>query len=119
MQQQSVLVIDVKDAFLTVPQKDFFLVKIPNWAKTDEMRSNGINFGKLLRPLPGQRNTASNLHEHFESTLSQFDFIPFEGTVYKRKTKCRCVTVHVDDVLVVGSKEDCNWFETELSKTSL
>ena len=44
VQQLSVLVVHVKDAFLTVPQKDLVLVEIPNWAKTDEMRSNGIIF---------------------------------------------------------------------------
>ena len=47
MQQLSVLVMDVKDAFLTVPQINLNLVEIPSWAKADEMRSNGINFWKL------------------------------------------------------------------------
>ena len=44
VQHLSVLAMDVKDAFLTVPQKDLVLVEIPNWATTDEMRSNGLNF---------------------------------------------------------------------------
>ena len=83
------------------------------------MRSNGINAWKLLRCLPGQRKAASNWHDHFESTVGRFDFIPFEGmvTVYKHKTKCMYVTIHVDDLLVIGSNDDCNWFKTELSKT--
>ena len=46
--------------FLTVPQKDLALVEIPDWAKVDEMRSNGVNFWKLLHCLPGQRKAASN-----------------------------------------------------------
>lgn len=36
-QLSGMLVTDVKDAFLTVPQRDFVLVGIPAWAKTDEM----------------------------------------------------------------------------------
>jgi len=36
-QLSSMLVTDVQDAFLTVPQRDFVLVGIPAWAKTDEM----------------------------------------------------------------------------------
>ncbi len=80
VQQLSVLVMDVKDAYLTVPQKDL---------------------------------------EHFESTVSQFGFVLFEGmvTVYKHKTKCMSVTINVDDLLVIGSNDDCNWFKTGLSKT--
>ena len=83
------------------------------------MQSNGINFWKLFRCLPGQRKAASNWHEHLEPTVSRFDFIPFEGmvTVYKHKTKCIYVTIHVDDLLAIGSNDDCNWFKTELSKT--
>ena len=36
-----------------------------------------------------------NWHERFESTVSQFDFIPFEGmvTVYKHKAKCMYVSI--------------------------
>ena len=51
--------------------------------------------------------------------MSQFDFIPFEGlvTVYKHKTKRMYLTIHVDDLLVIGSNDDRNWFKTELSKT--
>ena len=62
---------------------------------------------------------ASNWHEHFESTVSQFDFIPIEGmvTVYKHQTKCMYVTIHVDDLLVIVSNDSCDWFKTELSKT--
>ena len=28
------------------------------------------------------------------------------------------VTIDFDDRLVIGSNDDCNWFKTELSKTS-
>ena len=55
VQQLSVLVMDVKDACLTVPQKDLVLVEIPSGEKTDDMRANGIDFWKILRCLPGQR----------------------------------------------------------------
>ena len=27
------------------------------------------------------------------------------------------VTIHVDDLQVIGSNDDCNWFKAELSKT--
>jgi len=52
--------------------------------------------------------------------VNQLDFISFEGmvTAYKHKVKCVCVyiTIHVDDLLVVGSCDDCNWFKEQISK---
>ncbi len=118
VQQLNVLVMDVKDAFLTVPQRDLVVVEIPTWAKTEEMISKGVNFWKLLRCLPGQRKAALHWHEHFEATVSKLNFIPFEGmvTVYKHQTKIMYVTIHVDDLLVIGSRDDCVWFREEISK---
>ena len=37
--------------------------------------------------------------------------------MYKCKTKCMYVTIHVDDLLVIGLDDDCSWFKTDLSKT--
>ena len=118
VQQLSVLIMDVKDAFLTVPQRDLVIVQIPVWAQTDDMITKGIGHWKLLRCLPGQRRAALHWHEHFESTVNQLDFISFEGmvTVYKHKVKQMYITIHVDDLLVIGSNDDCNWFKEEISK---
>ena len=118
VQQLSILIMDVKDAFLTVPQRDLVIVQIPAWAQTEEMISNGVGYWKLLRCLPGQRRAALHWHEHFESTVNQLDFISFEGmvTVYKHRVKRMYITIHVDDLLVVGSHDDCNWFKEQISK---
>ena len=118
VQQLSIMIMDVKDAFLTVPQRDLVIVQIPAWARTNDMISKGIAHWKLLRCLPGQRRAALHWHEHFESTVNQLDFISFEGmvTVYKHKVKQMYVTIHVDDLLVIGSHDDCNWFKEEISK---
>jgi len=61
---------DVKDVFLTVPQRDLVIVEVPTWAQTEEMISNGVEYWKLLRCLPGQRRAALRWHEHFEATVS-------------------------------------------------
>ena len=118
VQQLSVLVMDVKDAFLTVPQRDLVIIEIPTWAKSESMTASGVDFWKLVRCLPGQRKAPLHWREHFESTVSKFDFIPFEGmvTVYKHKVKCMYITIHVDDLLGIGSQDDCEWFKSEVSK---
>ena len=69
VQQLSVLVMDVKDALLTVPQRDLVIIEIPTWAKSNDMAENGVDFWKLVRCLPGQRKAALHWHEHFESTV--------------------------------------------------
>ena len=52
VQQLNILVMDVKHAFLTVPQRDLVIVEVPTWARTEEMISNGVKYWKLLRCLP-------------------------------------------------------------------
>ena len=118
VQQLCVLVMDVKDAFLTVPQRDLVIVEIPTWAKSNDMTTNGVDFWKLVRCLPGQRKAALHWHEHFEPTVSKFDFIPFEGmvTVYKHRVKCMYITIHVDDLLIIGAQDECEWFKAEISQ---
>ncbi len=37
--------------------------------------------------------------------------------MYKNKDKPMYVTIHGDDLLVVGPFDECNWFKAELSKT--
>ena len=37
-------------------------------------------------------------------------------TVYKHKVKCMYIAIHVDDLLVIGSQDDCEWFKSEISK---
>lgn len=70
VQQLNILVMDVKDVFLTVPQRDLVIVEVPTWAQTEEMISNGVEYWKLLRCLPGQRRAALRWHEHFEATVN-------------------------------------------------
>ena len=99
-----------------VPQRDLVIIEIPTWAKSNDMTENGVDF--WMRCLPGQRKAALHWHEHFESTVSKFDFIPLEGmvTVYKHRVKCMYITIHSDDLLVIGSQDDCEWFKSEMSK---
>ena len=50
--------------------------------------------------------------------MNQLDFISFDGmvTVYKHRVKCMYITIHVDDLLVIGSNDDCIWFKEHISK---
>lgn len=111
--QLSILVCDIKDAFLTVPQRELVVVEVPSWIKD----ANGPQFWKLCRCLPGQRRAALHWNEKFESVAQTMGFIAFEPTptVFCHSDRRISLTIHVDDLLVVGSDFDCNWFLKELS----
>ena len=116
MYQLSILVCDIiKDAFLTVPQRDLVIVEVPSWIKQE---GSTPQFWKLRRCLPGQRRAALHWNEHFESVVQSMGFISFDAmpTVFKHGEKKLYLTIHVDDLLVVGSMFDCKWFLEELAR---
>ena len=111
--QLSILVCDIKDAFLTVPQRELVIVEVPSWIKSE----GSPQFWKLCRCLPGQRRAALHWNEFFESVVQQMGFIAFEPmpTVFRHTERRVYLTIHVDDLLVIGSDFDCKWFLDELS----
>ena len=113
--QLSILVCDIKDAFLTVPQRELVIVEVPSWIKQEE---GTPRFWKLCRCLPGQRKAALHWNEHFESVVQSMGFMPFDAmpTVFRHGEKKVYLTIHVDDLLVIGSQFDCKWFLDELSQ---
>ena len=52
----SLMTLDVKDAFLLVPQVETMFVTIPKWIQ--DLQGDGNNAWLLHRCLPGQRNAA-------------------------------------------------------------
>ena len=113
--QLSILVCDIKDAFLTVPQRELVVVEVPEWIK--EGGGDSL-FWKLCRCLSGQRKAALHWNEHFESVVQSMGFISFEAmpTVFRHGERRVYLTIHVDDLLVIGSTFDCQWFLSELEK---
>ena len=113
--QLSILVCDIKDAFLTVPQRELVVVEVPEW-----IREGGGNslFWKLCRCFPGQREAALHWNEHFESVVQSMGFVSFEAmpTVFRHGESKIYLTIHVDDRLVIGPTFDCKWFLSELEK---
>ena len=113
--QLSILLCDIKDAFLTVAQGELVIVEVPDWIQE---RGGESRFWKLCRFLPCQRKAALHWNEHLEAVVQSMGFVSFEAmpTVLKHGEKKIYLTIHVDDLLVIGSIFDCNWFLAELSK---
>ena len=83
--------LDVKNAFLLVPQQETVLVEVPSWWKPSEIPKDGSQrYWSLKRCLPGQRNAASRWYTFFE-------------------TKSLVLCAHVDDLAIAGMKEDITW----------
>ena len=103
-------VADVKDAFLTVPQKNPVWVKVPSCG--DVLLNS--NMWRLLRCLPGQRNAALMWSNYFKDLMLGEEFECFSGmpTVFRHKVRKIFLTIHVDDILLVCSEQDGEWFKS-------
>ena len=91
------------------------MVQTPQWVK--EMNPKSPRFWRLLKCLPGQRN-GLRWYEHFRKVVEAEKFEAYEGmpTVMRHATRKIFSTIHVDDVLAVGEREDVQWFVNEFSK---
>ena len=112
-----ILVLDIKDAYLQVPQQEEVLVTISDWMKKACNIGEGIVW-RLKRCLPGQRNAATRWYEHLRSILERlgFEFSQHVPALAKHKTKAVCISIHVDDELLAGQREDSLWLVEELEK---
>ena len=112
-----ILVLDIKDAYLQVPQQEEVLVTISDWMKKACNIGEGIVW-RLKRCLPGQRNAATRWYEHLRSILERlgFEFSQHVPALAKHKTRAVCISIHVDDELLAGQREDSLWLVEELEK---
>ena len=113
-----IVVLDIKDAYLQVPQQEEVLVTISSWMKK---ACNDVGEGivwRLKRCLPGQRNAATRWYEHLRSILEKLGFVfSVHVPALARHVKRRlCISIHVDDELLAGEKQETVWLVEELEK---
>ena len=75
-----------------------------------------MRFWALKRCLPGERAAASEWNKFFIDVCERYGFINFQGTIFKHKEEMAFISVHIDDLLLVGTKEYINNLYSELSK---
>ena len=73
---------------------------------------------RLKRCLPGQRNAATRWYEHLRSILERlgFEFSQHVPGLARHKTRAVWISIHVDDELLAGQREDSLWLVEELEK---
>ena len=111
--------IDVKDAFLLVPQTKLVLVEQPAWWKPGELEegsSGAKRYWRLARCLPGQRDAASRWFDYLKEALEALGMenhlsLP---SLFRHKEKDLGMVCHVDDLIVAGSTEELIWFLEEM-----
>ena len=110
--------IDVKDAFLCVEQQEEMFVVIPQWIR-DLSPEDKSTVWRLKRCLPGQRNAALRWFEYFSNLCQSVGMESYKGcpTIMKLVDGESRVylSVHVDDVLLVGNEKDLEWFKKEVA----
>eukprot|EP00435_Cladocopium_sp_Y103_P025443 s995_g6.t1 len=107
--------LDVSDAFLQVLQREDVVVSVPNWVKVAAGNIN-LAFWQLLKCLPGQRNAATRWNEHLTQLLEELGFVQMQGTLFRYRDRDIFLSAHIDDLLLVGSKEDAQEIFEKLSK---
>ena len=111
--------LDIKDAFLMVPQVEVMYVEIPQWVR--ERTGKSETHWLLRRCLPGQRNAALRWHQHFAKICEAAGLRSFPGspTVLRHENLMRkiYVNVHVDDILLVCKPEEVQWFQDAVGST--
>ena len=111
--------IDVKDAFLLVPQTKLVLVEQPAWWKPEELgegSSGAKRYWRLARCLPGQRDAASRWFDYLKEALEALGMenhlsLP---SLFRHKEKDLGMVCHVDDLIVAGSTVELTWFLEEM-----
>ena len=110
--------IDVKDAFLCVEQQEEMFVVIPQWIR-DLSPEDRSTVWRLKRCLPGQRNAALRWFNFFSNLCQSAGMESYKGcpTIMKLVNSERRVylSVHADDVLLVGCERDLEWFKKEVA----
>ncbi|CAK8995861.1 Retrovirus-related Pol polyprotein from transposon TNT 1-94 [Includes: Protease [Durusdinium trenchii] len=111
-----VSVMDISDAFLQVEQREFVVIEVPSWIRTILQQPN-LMFWKLQRCLPGQRNAALEWNRHFSKLCAEFQFCSFQGgTLYRHETERQFLSVHIDDIILVGEEACHRLFVEHFSK---
>ena len=115
----AITALDVKDAFLMVPQMEILYVKIPQWIR--QWTGSPNTHWLLKRCLPGQRNAALRWHQHIGQLCEQAELEAFPGapTIFRHRDFNRkvFVNIHVDDILLVCKPGDVEWFQATVGAT--
>ena len=102
-----------------VDQRELVIVAVPEWVK-NAFKQPDLEYWCLARCPPGQRNAAWRWCEFFGNLCSEIGYESFSGgTAYRRKDKESCLSVHVDDVLLIGWKEDIQEFCDHMKSKNL
>ena len=105
--------IDVRDAFLSVDQKESMFVQ-----PRKGMAESGVLW-KLLKVLPHQRNGALRWFEAFSQFLMGLGFLQCAGvpSLLRHESRPLVINIHVDDELVAaGNIDEAEWLFSELRK---
>jgi len=99
---------------LLVPEQEFVIIKVPGWIQQLQPEGEPVEeFWMLRRCLPGQRNAALRWSDYFGGLAKERNFEACKSipTIYRHQQKQMLMNVHIDDILLIGTTKDCEWFE--------
>lgn len=106
--------LDVSDACLQALQCEDVVVSVPNLVKVAAGDIN-LMFWQLLKCLPGHRNAATCWNEHLANLLANLNFDHMQGTLFRHGERDIFPSAHIDDLVLIASKEDTEEIFEKLS----
>ena len=106
--------IDVRNAFLLVPQREVVLVQVPTWYEGETnwgVTADGRKVWALRRCLPGQRNAAARWYEYLSEILGEIGFSSLDilPCMFRHDERHLALCGHVDDLVIAGKEADIEW----------
>ena len=106
--------IDVRNAFLLVPQREVVLVQVPTWYSGETnwgVTADGRKVWSLRRCLPGQRNAAARWYEYLSDILGEIGFSSLDilPSMFRHEDRQLALCGHVDDLVIAGKEADVEW----------
>ena len=120
MRRWCVYALDIKDAFLQVPQKRKVLCTMDEKTREKRMRSSCASW-RLLYVLPGQKDAARLWSDFLAEMLEKYGVARCisSPTLFRKMIDAMVVmvlVVHVDDLQIAGEQEESNKLISDLSK---
>ena len=114
-EKRSIMVADVKTAFLYGEARRSLYVELP---PEDPLAASGRYVGKLERAMYGTRDAPMIWQDHLRKTLigKKFKESVTHPGVFQHETRHLFMCVHVDDLLFTGVRDDLMWLKFQLSK---
>ena len=91
-------------------------MQVPEWVR-EAVQDPTLLYWKLCKCLPGQRAAALEWNKHFAKLCEEYGFEAYQGgTLFRHKSCDLYLSVHIDDIVLVGTENEHRRFKEHFEK---